>query len=94
MASDTKSGSAYFTLTSGKEVGPYSAVLGVASERDGNYLDVTKGGKDYPTKLDFGKFKTVTGITFKPNMGKSQSWTSWSYFNNGQWAVDRFTNLS
>ncbi|HKR23942.1 MAG TPA: hypothetical protein VJS15_01680 [Allosphingosinicella sp.] len=82
-------GSAYFSLKSGKEVGPFTA----SYEKDDNYLDVTKGGKDYPTKLDFNKFKTVVGISFKPGVGKKLSWSSWSYFNNAQWAADRFTNL-
>lgn len=90
MASDLTSGSAYFSLKSGKQVGPYSA----SYSKSDNYLDVTKGGKDYPTKLDFGKLDTVSGITFKPNVGKSSSWSSWTYYNNGQWAVDRFTNLA
>jgi hypothetical protein len=90
MASDLTSGSAYFSLTSGKEVGPYAA----SYSKSDNYLDVTKGGKDYPTKLDFTKFKTVTAISFAPGVGKKSSWSSWTYYNNGQWAVDRFTNLS
>lgn len=88
MASDEKPGSAYYTMDTGKVVGPYAAIL--ASD----HLDVTKGGKNYPTKLDFGKLKKVTGITFQPHMGKKSSWSSWTYWNHGQWAVDRFTNLS
>lgn len=82
-------GSTYFTLKSGKKVGPFT---GSYSSSD-NYLDVTKGGKDYPTKLDFTKFKTVADIRFEPGVGKKSTWSSWTYFNNGQWAVDRFTNL-
>ena len=83
-------GSAYFSLTSGKKVGPFSA----SYAKDDNCLDVTKGVKDYPTRLDFNKFKTVSGISFEPGVGKKLSWSSWSYFNNGQWRDDRFTNLS
>ncbi|RDZ27787.1 hypothetical protein [Lysobacter silvisoli] len=83
------SGEVTFTLKSGKVCGPYQATY----TAEDNYVDVTKGGKDYPTKLDFTKFKTVASITFKPGVGKATSWTSWTYFNNGQWAVDRFTNL-
>ena len=82
-------GSTYFSLKSGKKVGPYASSYSKAD----NYLDVTKGGKDYPTKLDFNKFKTVSGISFEPGVGKKSSWSSWTYYNNGQWAVDRFTNL-
>ena len=83
-------GSVTFTLNTGKTVGPFPGTLGDSSE----YLDVNKGGRDYPTKLDFQKFKTVTGIAFKPGVGKAASWSSWSYFNHGEWAVDRFTTLS
>lgn len=86
-------GSVYFTLTSGKVVGPFSGTLELSTPKDGYYLDVNKGGKDYPTRLDFSKFKTVSQIVFKPGVGKKQTWTTWSYFNNGQWQVDRFTNL-
>ncbi|MEG3792263.1 hypothetical protein V1318_19255 [Lysobacter sp. CCNWLW3] len=83
-------GAVTFTRTTGKVNGPYAATFSA----DDNMLDVTKGGKDYPTPLDFNKFKTVASITFKPGVGKSITWTSWTYFNNGQWAVDRFTNLA
>ncbi|KRA72899.1 hypothetical protein ASD78_14890 [Lysobacter sp. Root667] len=83
-------GAVTFTLKSGKVCGPYSATREVAD----NYVDVVKGGKDYPTKLDFNKFHTVASITFKPGVGGATSWTSWDYFNNGQWTVDRFTNLA
>lgn len=82
-------GSTYFSLKSGKKVGPFTA----SYSKEDNYLDVTKGGKDYPTRLDFNKFKTVTDISFEPGVGKKSSWSSWTYYNNGQWAVDRFTNL-
>lgn len=82
-------GSAYFNLTSGKKAKPYAGVY----LKEDNFLDVTKGGKDYPTKRDFIKFKTVSEIVFEPGVGKKSSWTSWTYFNNGQWAVDRFTKL-
>lgn len=92
-AAPVTAGSAYFTYKTGKVGGPFNATYGLVTVKDGYYLDVSKGGKDYPTKLDFGKFKTVSEITFKPHMGKQSSWTSWTYWNNGQWAVDRFTNL-
>lgn len=87
-----QAGSVHYTLDTGKKPGPFNAVLNI--ETSGNYLDVTKGSKDYPTKLDFGKLKKVKGITFKPGVGSAVSWSSWTYYNNGQWAVDRFTNLS
>lgn len=83
------SGAVTFTLKSGKVCGPYQA----AYSADDNYVDVTKGGADYPTKLDFNKFKTVASITFKPGVGKAISWTSWTYFNHAEWTVDRFTKL-
>lgn len=83
-------GSVTFALKSGKVCGPYTAVRNV----EDNYVDVTKGGKDYPTPLDFNKFKTVASLTFKPGVGGATTWTSWEYFNNGQWAVDRFSRLA
>ena len=82
-------GTATFDMKSGKKAGPYNATF----TKDDNCLDVSKGGKDYPTKLDFNKFKTVGSITFKPNLGGSSVWTTWNYFSNGQWLVDRFTEL-
>lgn len=87
------SGQVTFQLTSGKVVGPFNGTLDQATPKDGLYLDVTKGGKDYPTKLDFSKFRTVSSIQFKPGVGKQLQWTTWEYFNNGQWGVDRFTKL-
>ena len=86
------SGEVFFSLTSGKKTGPFQGAY--VSDKDDSYLDVTKGGKGYPTKLDFNKFKTVSGISFKPGMGKQLSWSSWIYYNHKDWAVDRFTNLS
>ena len=82
-----------FTLTSGKVVGPFSGDLNESTPKDGLYLDVTKGKDGYPTRLDFKKFKTVMSIEFKPGVGKATVWSSWTYFNNGAWAVDRFTKL-
>jgi hypothetical protein len=88
-----KTGGVTFGLKTGKTVGPFPGDLEDGTPKDGPYLDVTKGGKDYPTKLDFGKLKAVVSITFKPGVGKGTTWTSWTYLNNGQWAVDRFTGL-
>lgn len=86
-------GSVTFTFDTGKVVGPFNAVLAEATPKDGLYLDVTKGGSGYPTPLDFNKFKTVKKISFSPGVGKSQSFSTWTYFNHKEWAVDRFTNL-
>lgn len=86
-------GSVTFSLTSGKEVGPFRGDLKQATPKDGYYLDVVKARGDYPTRLDFNKFKTVSAITFKPGVGKKITWTSWKYLHNGAWAVDRFMNL-
>ena len=89
-----QNGGVTFALVSGKVVGPFNGTLTLSTPKDGYYLDVTKGGKDYPTKLDFGKLKQVSSIIFKPHVGGgNKTWTGWTYLNNGQWAVDRFTNL-
>lgn len=83
-------GTVTFTLTSGKVVGPYSADY----VPDRYYVDVTKGSGDYPTLLDHKKYKTVVSINFKPHIGRAISWSRWTYFNNGPWMTDRFTDLS
>lgn len=91
MASNpTVAGSAYFTLDTGKRVGPYAAVYSPGD----NFLDVTKGGAGYPTRLDFNKFHKVKEIGFEPYLGKHRRWSSWTYFNHAQWRDDRFTNLA
>lgn len=85
-------GTVKFKISGGSTVGPYSAEY----EDSDNYLDVKKPSPkgDYPTPLDFGKFKKVASIVFKPGVGKEIEWSSWSYFNQGQWVTDRFTKLS
>ena len=83
------SGDVTFTFTSGMKV----ATTGTYDSTD-NHLDTNKGGRGYPTRLDF-KNGLVGSISFKPDpTGKTLTWTSWKYFNNGQWAVDRFTELA
>jgi len=87
-------GSVTFGLNTGKSVGPFQGVLNEGTPKEGPYLDVTKGGKEYPTRLDFGKFQAVKAIEFKSGLGKKHQWTSWTYYNHGEWTVDRFTHLS
>jgi hypothetical protein len=88
------SGDVTFTMVGGKEV-KCRGDLTDTKTKDGLYLDVTKSGVvSYPSKLDFGKFKKVSSITFKGDTSsKKQVFTTWTYFNNGAWAVDRFTKL-
>ncbi len=82
-------GQVRFKLTSGKTVGPFRGDY----HAEDNYIDVTKAS-GLPTKLDFEKFHMVTSIEFTPEpSGKTRTWTSWEYFNNGAWAVIRLTKL-
>ena len=86
-------GEVKYKLSSGATVGPYTAEY----EDSDHYVDVRKPSPNgnYPTKLDFKKFRRVSSILFKPNTGGSETeWSSWTYFNHGQWVTDRFTNLS
>jgi hypothetical protein len=81
-------GGVTFTYKTGKK----SSTTGTYNKAD-NYLDARKKQGDYPTPLDF-KNKLVASITFTPNpAGKATEWTSWKYFNNGEWEADRFTEL-
>lgn len=36
----------------------------------------------------------MASLTFKPGVGGASTWTGWTYLNNGQWEVDRFTDLA
>ncbi|MDJ0826255.1 MAG: hypothetical protein QNJ16_12195 [Rhodobacter sp.] len=88
-------GSVYFTQKTGKVLGPFSGTLENATPKDGDYLDVKKGGKGYPSKIDFTKDfdGKVVMIEFKPGVGKASKYTSWRYLNHKDWAVDRFMDL-
>ncbi len=97
MASNAKAGDTYFELKIGKKAGPFRATYNIDKDKqeDYSYLDVVKGGSRYPTKLDFEKFHTVTGISFKDDVGgKETKWSSWIYWNHKDWEVDRFASLS
>jgi hypothetical protein len=82
-------GTVTFTFKTGRQVSTTGTYV-----REDNYLDANKRGRDYPSPLDFGKLQTVRSITFSPNpSGKAKTWASWTYFNNPNWEVDRFTDL-
>jgi hypothetical protein len=48
------------------------------------YFDYS--GKPYPTKIDM---KKATGITFKPDMGKEITFSTWTYMFQSGWAAPR-----
>ena len=75
-------GAVTFTRTTGKVNGPYAATFSA----DDNMLDVTKGGKDYPTPLDFNKFKTVASITFA-HCSSALSWGNTVDVRSDQWPI-------
>lgn len=81
-------GSVTFTFRTRNASGPFPATYNAEG-----YLDVTRGGRDYPDPDDFNKYKTVATITFQPGEGKATTWTSWAYFNSPRSKVDQFAQL-
>ncbi|MES2710756.1 MAG: hypothetical protein V4653_04180 [Pseudomonadota bacterium] len=90
-------GQVFFVLDSGEVNGPFQGMLTLSTPKDGYYLDVRKATeKDgYPSKLDIQgrRGRKVTGIEFRPNMGRPARYSAWTLRNNGAWPVDRFIEL-